>query len=192
MGQEVNVPLIYLPVEAILSKFYGESESKLSEIFEHCQKFRDCILFIDEIDSLATSREDNIHEATRRMLSTLLRKIDSFETQGNVLLICATNRKDDLDSALISRIDLSIKFDLPDEKTRGQILHKYAKQLTKEELDTLAQSTEGMSGRDLYDICKDAERRWGAKYIRKEVESLIPENIIYTQCVSDRQAQVQV
>ena len=152
MGQVVNVPLIYLPLEAILSKFYGESEAKLAEVFEQCQKFQDCILFIDEVDSLATSRDDGIHEATRRILSTLLRKIDSFESQGNVLVICATNRKEDLDSALISRIDLSIKFDLPDLKTRNLILQKYAKQLSEIDLEQLSELSEKMSGRDIYDV----------------------------------------
>ena len=79
------------------------------------------ILFIDEVDSLATSRESGLHEATRRILSTLLRKIDSFESDGEVLVICATNRKKDLDPALISRLDLNIKFDLPDAPTRAKI-----------------------------------------------------------------------
>jgi ATP-dependent 26S proteasome regulatory subunit len=55
-----------------------------------------------------------MHEASRRILSTLLRKIDSFESTTNVMLICATNRKQDLDPAMLSRIDLSIKFELPD------------------------------------------------------------------------------
>lgn len=85
------------------------------------------ILFIDEIDALATSRESGLHEATRRILSTLLRKIDSFESDGEVLVICATNRKKDLDPALISRIDLNIKFDLPDSRTRSLIFKRYAK-----------------------------------------------------------------
>lgn len=78
-------------------------------------------MFIDEVDSLATSRETGLHEATRRILSTLLRKIDSFESDGEVLVICATNRKKDLDPALVSRIDLSIRFDLPDANTRSMI-----------------------------------------------------------------------
>ena len=98
-----------MPLEAIMSKFYGESESKLAEIFESAQGLGKSILFIDEIDSLATSREDGIHEASRRILSTLLRKIDSFESEGgDVLVICATNRKKDLDPALISRLDLAV------------------------------------------------------------------------------------
>ncbi len=92
------------------------------------------ILFIDEIDSLATSRETGIHEATRRILSTLLRKIDSFESEGEVLVICATNRKKDLDPALVSRTDISIRFDLPDAKTRSEIFKRYARQLSDAEL----------------------------------------------------------
>jgi len=95
---------------------------------------KNVILFIDEIDSLATSREGGIHEATRRILSVLLRKIDGFESEGNVLVICATNRKKDLDPALISRTDMSIRFELPDEKTRAQIFSRYAKQLKEDEL----------------------------------------------------------
>lgn len=76
-----------------MSKYYGESETKLSEIFEAAAAMGSCILFIDEVDSLATSREAGLHEATRRILSTLLRKIDSFESDGEVLVICASNRK---------------------------------------------------------------------------------------------------
>lgn len=131
--------MVYMPLEAIMSKFYGESESRLAEIFEAAQALGSVILFIDEIDSLATSRETGLHEATRRILSTLLRKIDSFESTGEVLVICATNRKKDLDPALISRTDISIRFDLPEACTRSQIFARYAKQLSKDELDQLGE-----------------------------------------------------
>lgn len=110
-----------------MSKFYGESESRLAEIFEAAQAMGSVILFIDEIDSLATSRESGLHEATRRILSTLLRKIDSFESDGEVLVIAATNRKKDLDPALVSRTDMSIRFNLPDASTRALIFQRYAK-----------------------------------------------------------------
>jgi SpoVK/Ycf46/Vps4 family AAA+-type ATPase len=103
-----------------MSKWYGEAETRMSLIFEAAQAMGSCIIFIDEIDSLATSRESGLHEATRRILSTLLRKIDGFESSsGNVLLICATNRKKDLDPALVSRTDVSIRFELPDAATRS-------------------------------------------------------------------------
>ena len=60
---------------------------------------------LDEIDALAISRNSEMHEASRRVLSTLLRNIDSFESNNDILVICATNRKDDLDKAMLSRID---------------------------------------------------------------------------------------
>ncbi len=142
------------------------------------------ILFIDEVDSLATSREQGLHEATRRILSTLLRKIDSFESDGDVLVICATNRKKDLDPALISRTDISIRFELPDASTRAQIFQRYAKQLDKTHLDLLGEMSVNLSGRDIADICKDAERRWASKYIRKEVTDIKPVFDVYREATA--------
>lgn len=191
ISSQVKIPLIYMPLEAIMSKYYGESETKLAEIFEAAQDLGKTILFIDEIDSLATSRESGIHEATRRILSTLLRKIDSFESDSEVLVIWATNRKKDLDPALISRLDLSVRFELPDPKTRSLIFQRYAKQLTQEELSNLGEISNLLSGRDICDICKDAERKWASKYIRKEVDTLLPEYSIYEQCTQSRVEQMK-
>ncbi len=102
-----------MPLESIMSKYYGESEKRFAQIFESCGQLGKCILFIDEIDSIAASR-DSGHEASKRIVSTLLRKVDSFESTGDVLLIAATNRPQDLDQAMLSRIDLSIRFEMPD------------------------------------------------------------------------------
>lgn len=186
ISQQVNIPLVYMPLEAIMSKYYGESESRLAEIFESASAMGSVILFIDEVDSLATSRESGLHEATRRILSTLLRKIDSFESDGEVLVICATNRKKDLDPALISRLDLNIKFDLPDARTRALIFERYAKQLNKDQLKELGELAVHLSGRDISDICKDAERKWASKYIRKEVSVITPEISVYKESALHR------
>lgn len=78
IAQQVNIPLIYIPTEAIMSKYYGESEGKLAQMWELCEQLGRVIIFIDEIDALAGSRSGDMHEASRRILSTLLRKIDSF------------------------------------------------------------------------------------------------------------------
>ena len=99
-------------------------------MWEVCKKMGRVIIFIDEIDALAGNRSSDMHEASRRVLSTLLRKIDSFESTVDVLLICATNRKQDLDPAMLSRIDLSIPFALPDKQSRAAIFSRYAKHLT--------------------------------------------------------------
>lgn len=190
ISQQVEIPLVYMPLEAIMSKYYGESESRLAEIFEAAGALGSVILFIDEIDSLATSRESGLHEATRRILSTLLRKIDSFESEGEVLVICATNRKMDLDPALISRLDMSIRFDLPDAQTRAKIFARYAKQLPETDLADLGIMAKHLSGRDISDICKDAERKWASKYIRKEVSTINPAIEVYIDATKNRLLQM--
>jgi len=158
---EIDVPMVYVPVESMMSMYYGESEKMLSKVFDTCEKIGRCIMFIDEIDSLATARGPNMHEATRRILSTLLRRIEGFDRKSGVIVIGATNRKDDLDEALLSRFDVSIKFPLPSKQERAQIFQIYAKQLSADDLDQLAAGAEGMSGRDIRDVCAHAERNWG-------------------------------
>jgi SpoVK/Ycf46/Vps4 family AAA+-type ATPase len=123
-------------------------------MWELCEQLGKVIIFIDEIDALAGNRSTDMHEASRRILSTLLRKIDSFESTTNVLLICATNRKADLDPAMLSRIDLAVNFALPDKHSRAAIFKRYAKQLPDSELELLAGKTEQFSGRNISDICK--------------------------------------
>ena len=92
--------MVYIPLEVIISKYYGEAEKNLGQVFEHCQQLGKVIVFIDEIDSLAQSRDRDMHEATRRMLSVFLRYLDGFDTSENTLVVCATNRRKDLDAAL--------------------------------------------------------------------------------------------
>lgn len=186
IANQVNVPLIYMPLEAIMSKWYGESENKFSDIFEAAKALGKSIIFIDEIDALATSREGGIHEATRRILSTLLRKIDGFESDGEVLVICATNRRKDLDPALLSRLDNTITFELPDDRSRALIFQRYAKQLKKEELEKLAEISNNFSGRDISEVCKDCERGWASKYIRKEVKGILPTYNCYEESLLER------
>ena len=127
-----------------------------------------------------------MHEASRRVLSTLLRKIDGFESDHKILLICATNRKEDLDKALLSRLDLSIEFALPEANSRALIFKRYAKQLNQSQLDTLSSLSEGMSGRNIADVCKNTERRWASKIIRKEVEEPLPSLIQYIDSIKIR------
>jgi len=191
ISNQVNIPLIYMPIEAIMSKYYGESENRFAEIFEATKALGKSIIFIDEIGALASSREGGVHEASRRVLSTLLRKIDSFESDGEVLMICATNRKKDLDPALLSRLDITIRFDLPDKRMRSLIFQRYAKHLNQDELEELGKLSEDLSGRDIAEISKDSERRWAAMYIRKEKKSLLPDVENYKSCLLNRLDQMK-
>lgn len=171
---EVNVPLVYVPIESIMSKWYGQSSQNLSQIFDACEDIGGSILFFDEIDSLATSRDQNMFEATRRILSVLLRRLDGMDSVSNTITIGATNRKNDLDNALISRFDQAIHFPLPDEKERAAIFGNYATHLGAEELDILGKSGEMLSGRNIRDICEFAERRWARKVIVKNLPAAPP------------------
>ncbi|KAJ0692137.1 putative AAA+ ATPase domain, ATPase, AAA-type, core [Helianthus annuus] len=171
IANQAGAPLLYVPLEVIMSKYFGESERLLGKVFTLANEIPNgAIIFLDEVDSFATSRDSETHEATRRILSVILRQIDGFEQDKKVVVIAATNRKQDLDPALLSRFDSMITFGLPDQHTRQEIAAQYAKHLTKTELVEFAAATEEMSGRDIRDVCQQAERRWASKVIRGQVQ----------------------
>jgi ATP-dependent 26S proteasome regulatory subunit len=129
------------------------------------------VIFIDEVDGLAGSRDSGgMHEATRRLLTTILQRVEGFHGKSKSLLVCATNRKQDLDAALLSRFDLSIHYDLPNPTARLAIIQRYAKQFTNnsESLKQLVDESHHMSCRDIKEACEQAERRWASRLIRKE------------------------
>ncbi|CAI5958084.1 unnamed protein product [Closterium sp. NIES-65] len=140
MAKRASVPLVYVPLESVASKYYGESERQLSTVFALANQLHPggAIVFLDEVDALATARDSDMHEATRRVLSVLLREMDGFERDRGIVVIAATNRKEDLDPALISRFDAAITFSLPDAHTRALIIAQYARHLTPEDRETLA------------------------------------------------------
>ncbi|KAK6932781.1 ATPase, AAA-type, core, partial [Dillenia turbinata] len=192
IAKEAGVPLLYVPLEVVMSKYYGESERLLGKVFSLANDLPNgAIIFLDEVDSFAVARDNEMHEATRRILSVLLRQIDGFEQEKKVVVIAATNRKQDLDPALISRFDSMIPFGLPDQDNRQEIAAQYAKHLNKSELIEFAKATEDMSGRDIRDVCQQAERRWASKVIRGQVQkdaeqSSLPSLQEYIACATER------
>ena len=175
---EANIPLVYVPIESIMSKWFGQSSQNLSKVFDYCEEMGGAIIFIDEIDSLAGSRDQNMFEATRRILSVLLRKLDGIDSAANTITIGATNRKNDLDHALISRFDQIINFPLPVHAERSSIFSNYAIHLTEEEYKILGERSEGLSGRNIKDICEFTERRWARKVLVKKTK-ISPPTIEY-------------
>ncbi|EXB77024.1 Cell division cycle protein 48-like protein [Morus notabilis] len=172
IASQGGIPMLYVPLEVVMSKYYGESERLLAKVFSLANDLPDgAIIFLDEVDSFAVARDGEMHEATRRVLSVLLRQIDGFEQDKKVVVIAATNRKQDLDPALISRFDSMITFGLPDRPTRQEIAAQYAKHLPESELDELAAVTDEMSGRDIRDVCQQAERSWASKIIREQAST---------------------
>lgn len=165
IASESGIPLVYLPVESIMSKWYGESERRLEAIFSTAATLPRSIVFLDEIDAFAGSRDRAMHESTRRILSVLLRQLQGLVDRSNVVVIGATNRKEDLDPALLSRFDLFVRFPLPNPAERAKILGYYAKHLEAEAIETLVAHCEGRAGRELEDACGVAERMWASQII---------------------------
>ena len=186
LAKEAALPLVYVPIENILSKYYGESAQNMSAIFDACEVFDKGILFLDEIDSLAGSRDEGLIEATRRVLSVLLRKIDGFEQKSGLLTIGATNRAKDLDRALLSRFDTIVRFPLPNTKERQSIFRQFIHHLTDTELGRLAEASVDLSGRNIKDICQMAERRWARQLVIENKAVSAPPLSVYTGLVAEK------
>jgi len=145
----------------IVSKFYGESEERLREIFTEAEENAPSIIFIDEIDSIAPKRDEVQGELERRIVAQLLSTMDGLEARGKVVVIGATNRANALDPALRrpGRFDREIEIGIPDRNDRRAILeiHTRGMPLEKEvDLDRMADLTHGYAGADLAALCKEA------------------------------------
>ncbi len=156
---EANFMLLNGP--EIMSKFYGESEKKIRDLFEEAQKNAPSIIFIDEIDAIAPKREEVQGEVERRVVSQLLTMMDGLNARGKVIVIGATNRINSIDPALRrpGRFDRELEISVPDKAGRLNILkiHTRNMPLTKNvKLDALASKTHGFVGADLESLAKEA------------------------------------
>ena len=145
----------------IMSKFYGESEARLREIFKEAREKSPSIIFVDEIDSIAPKREEVTGEVERRVVSQMLSLMDGLEARGKVIVISATNRPNAIDPALRrpGRFDREIEIKVPDKKGRKDILliHSRNMPLTDDvNIDKLAAVSHGYVGADLEYLCKEA------------------------------------
>ncbi|RDE12006.1 MAG: AAA family ATPase [Candidatus Thorarchaeota archaeon] len=145
----------------IMSKFYGESEQKLREVFEDAEKNAPSIIFIDELDSIAPKRADVTGEVERRVVAQLLALMDGLQARGQVIVIGASNRPDDIDPALRrpGRFDREIEIGVPDKKGRLEILQIHTRSMPLEEgidLERLAAITHGFVGADLAALAREA------------------------------------
>jgi len=186
LAKETGHVLVYIPLENLMSAYYGESTKKLAAVFDIAREAKDTnmILFLDEIDALAPSRNDNLFEATRRMLSVLLRKIDGIESKDNYITVGATNRRTDLDPALLSRFDSIIEFPMPSESDIGAILSLFAIHLNSDEVKSLSIKMAGLAPRTIRDICKRAERIQARKNIQSKNKENLPNEETYVEAIS--------
>jgi len=161
VANESDAHFILLNGPEIMSKFYGESEKKIREIFDEAEKNAPSIIFIDEIDAIAPKREDVGGEVERRVVSQLLTMMDGLQNRGRVVVIGATNRPNSIDPALRrpGRFDREVGIGVPDMKGRLSILkiHTRGMPLTKDvNLEELASKTHGFVGADVASLAREA------------------------------------
>ncbi len=145
----------------IVSKFYGESEGKLREIFKEAEENAPSIIFIDEIDSIAPKRDEVNGEEERRIVAQLLSLMDGLNSRGKVVVIGATNRPNSIDEALRrpGRFDREIEIGIPDRDGRLEILEIHTRGMPLADdvdLKWLADKTHGYAGADLSALTKEA------------------------------------
>ncbi|MDD1769769.1 MAG: CDC48 family AAA ATPase [Methanomassiliicoccales archaeon] len=158
---ETNANFVSIGGPEIMSKFYGESEERLREIFKQAEENAPTIIFIDEIDSIAPKRDEVSGETERRVVAQLLALMDGLESRGKVVVIGATNRPNALDPAIRrpGRFDREIEINIPNRDGRLEILqiHTRGMPLAKDvDLEKLADLTHGYAGADLSALCKES------------------------------------
>ncbi len=185
VANESDAYFISINGPEIMSKYYGESEQRIREIFDEAEKNAPAIIFLDEIDSIAPKRAEVTGEVERRVVAQLLSLMDGLKSRKNVIVIGATNRPEALDMALRrpGRFDREIELRVPDTEGRLEIfqIHTRGMPLTDDvNLNSLAQITYGFVGADIAALCREAAmsalRRVLPKINLKEPE--IPKEIL--------------
>ncbi|AEM38259.1 AAA family ATPase, CDC48 subfamily [Pyrolobus fumarii 1A] len=184
LANEIGAYFIAINGPEIMSKYYGESEQRLREIFEEAEKNAPAIIFIDEIDAIAPKREEVTGEVEKRVVAQLLTLMDGLKERGKVIVIGATNRPDAIDPALRrpGRFDREIEIRPPDKRARKEILLVHVRnvplcdeQKVKEglcspgdvvDLDRIAEMTHGYTGADLAALVKEAAMNALRRFIK--------------------------
>jgi transitional endoplasmic reticulum ATPase len=171
LANELNAYFLVINGPEIMSKFYGESEQRLREIFKLAKKKAKkypAIIFIDEIDAIAPKRDEVTGEVEKRVVAQLLALMDGLESRGDVIVIAATNRPNAIDPALRrpGRFDVEIEIPMPDKKARYEILRVHTRRLQEAgllspsvDLEKIAEMTHGFTGADLAALVKEAFMR---------------------------------
>ncbi len=169
----------------IMSKFYGESEARLREMFQQAQKNSPSIIFIDELDAIAPKREEVTGEVERRVVAQLLALMDGLSGRGNLIVIGATNRPTALDPALRrpGRFDREIEIGVPDKKGRHEILQIHTRGMPLSEnvnLPKLSEMTHGYTGADLETLGRETAMKSLRRYLPQInlEEERIPPNVL--------------
>jgi transitional endoplasmic reticulum ATPase len=191
VASETDANFISISGPEIVSKFYGESEQRLRQIFEEASKTAPSIIFIDEIDSIAPKREEVSGDLERRVVAQLLALLDGLSSRGEVIVIAATNRPNALDPAIRrgGRFDREIEIGIPSKTGRLEVLYVHTRGMPLDlslDLKEIAEATHGFVGADLYALCKEAamrtlERAFPDLDVSEEIPTEIVESLRVTK-----------
>ncbi|MFB6267237.1 MAG: AAA family ATPase, partial [Halodesulfurarchaeum sp.] len=161
VANEIDAHFQTISGPEIMSKYYGESEEQLREVFEEAEEKSPAVIFIDEIDSIAPKRGETTGDVERRVVAQLLSLMDGLEERGDVVVIAATNRVDAIDPALRrgGRFDREIEIGVPDKDGRKEILQVHTRGMPLAEgvdIDEFAENTHGYVGADIEQLAKEA------------------------------------
>ena len=161
VANETNASFFAISGPEIVSKYYGESEAKLRQLFEQAKKEAPSIIFLDEIDSIAPKRENTTGEVEKRIVAQLLAIMDGLEARGQITVIAATNLPNVLDPALRrpGRFDREIVIGIPDVHGRREMLEIHTRGMPLSgdiNLQVLAEITHGFTGADVAALCREA------------------------------------
>ncbi len=191
VANEIGASFFTINGPEIMSKFYGESEQRLREIFEEAKQNAPSIIFIDEIDSIAPKREEVTGEVERRVVAQLLTLMDGLEERGQVIVIGATNRIDAVDPALRrpGRFDREIEIGVPDREGRFEILQihtrnmplepKYVREFVLEALGRVARNTEDLKvQKDIEFAIEEVKKLESEEEIERAMKSLLSPDLL--------------
>ena len=192
VANESGANFISVKGPEIFSKWVGESEKAIREIFRKARQSAPCIIFFDEIDAIAPKRGRDLSSAvTDKVVNQLLTELDGMEEPKDVVVIAATNRPDIIDPALLrpGRLDRVILVPVPDEKARLDIFKIHTRGMNLAEdvsLEELAKKTEGYTGADIEALCREAAMLAVRESIGKPwgIETALRELINYLQSIS--------
>ncbi|MBT7244332.1 MAG: CDC48 family AAA ATPase [Euryarchaeota archaeon] len=183
VATETNAHFTVINGPEIISKYYGESEKQLREIFDEAANNAPAIVFVDEIDSICPKREDVSGEVERRVVAQMLTLMDGMQGRDNVIVIGATNRRDALDPALRrpGRFDREIEIGVPDREGRKEILDVHTRQMPIADdfdVDWVLENSYGFVGADLAALVREAAMKALRRYLPEidlEEDTIPPE-----------------
>lgn len=173
VSSEAEIPVVIVPISAVLSKWFGESERILKSIFDRTRKAGKIILMFDELDALARHRELS-HEASARLVSVLLSEMEGLTTKGDVLIVGAANNINLIDKAVLDRFDIKIEFKMPELSQLREVFKFYAKHLSDEEVEKILPYLKGWNFRQVSQFCTEVLRNFVSSLDLTQLEAPEP------------------